>query len=300
MTASVTALIEVFPHAASDLHPRRPPVVRRPPRRAARPDAPSRRASAPSSCCSPPPPCCPTPATPDGALRARRRASTALRTSGTAGPGVVTPAMQAEIDRVVARGPSARVRPPAPRPRTLAAAAARCADLRRPALLPRHRLDHRHRARGRGPARRRARDRRPPAASAPATSTRPPPCASRPGMTPAARAAAERPSSTAAASRSPRSGCCATRSRACRCPPTSPSATPRRWSPPRRRDTHDDRHDHRRPPTDRSTGDHGSPSPRDPDPQDRGGLPGDLPDPQAEAGPPAAALPTGAARPRCR
>lgn len=70
-------------------------------------------------------PLLPDATTPDAAL-SPEAASTALRTSGTAGPGVVTPAMQAEIDRVVREGTSARVSPSAST-RTLADAAARCA-----------------------------------------------------------------------------------------------------------------------------------------------------------------------------
>ncbi len=70
-------------------------------------------------------PLLPDGATPDGALTPQG-ASTALRTSGTAGPGLVTPEMQAEIDRVVREGMSARVSAGSST-RTLADAAARCA-----------------------------------------------------------------------------------------------------------------------------------------------------------------------------
>ena len=68
-------------------------------------------------------PLLPDASTPEAQLR---DASSALRSSGTAGPGVVTPAMQAEIDRVVREGMSARVSATSST-RTLAAAAARCA-----------------------------------------------------------------------------------------------------------------------------------------------------------------------------
>ena len=63
----------------------------------------------------------------------------ATRAPGAAsGRGEVTPEMQAEIDRVLAEGASldrAQGRT------SLARASVRCADLRGPALLPRHRLD---------------------------------------------------------------------------------------------------------------------------------------------------------------
>jgi hypothetical protein len=70
-------------------------------------------------------PLLPDGATPDAALTPQG-ASTVLRTSGTAGPGVVTPEMQAEIDRVVREGLGARVSA-ASSARTLADSAARCA-----------------------------------------------------------------------------------------------------------------------------------------------------------------------------
>lgn len=56
----------------------------------------------------------------------RTEAAGGLRTSGTAGPGAVTPAMQAEIDRVVREGMDSRV-PAGASTRSLATAAARCA-----------------------------------------------------------------------------------------------------------------------------------------------------------------------------
>jgi Peptidase_C39 like family len=68
-------------------------------------------------------PLLPDATTPEAELQG---ASTALRPSGTAGPGVVTPEMQAEIDRVVREGMSARVSATSS-PRALADAAARCA-----------------------------------------------------------------------------------------------------------------------------------------------------------------------------
>jgi hypothetical protein len=70
-------------------------------------------------------PLLPDASTPEAALTPQG-ASTALRTSDTAGPGVVTPEMQAEIDRVVREGMSARVSTGSST-RTLADAAARCA-----------------------------------------------------------------------------------------------------------------------------------------------------------------------------
>lgn len=70
-------------------------------------------------------PLLPDDATPDAALTPQG-ASTGLRTSSTAGPGVVTPEMQAEIDRVVREGLQARVSVRSSA-RTLATAAARCA-----------------------------------------------------------------------------------------------------------------------------------------------------------------------------
>lgn len=70
-------------------------------------------------------PLLPDGATPDGALTPQG-ASSPLRTRGTAGPGLVTPEMQAEIDRVVREGMSARVSAGSST-RALADAAARCA-----------------------------------------------------------------------------------------------------------------------------------------------------------------------------
>ena len=66
------------------------------------------------------------------------------------------PQMQAEIDRVVAetgrrRGSAPGPPPAAPSPRSWSPTWCSCAELRRPALLPRRRLDRRHRGRGAGP-----------------------------------------------------------------------------------------------------------------------------------------------------
>ena len=104
--------------------------------------------------------------------------------------------------------------------------------VRRPAVLPPHRVDHQHRGRRARAGGHRHPDPRHPPGHCRRDDRRP-----RPGRDPAPgrraqphRAGGHRNgrSSPQPPGRSPRCGCCGTRSRACRCPPASASATPRR------------------------------------------------------------------------
>ena len=163
--------------------------------------------------------------------RPDRRPARATKTALTAGYGRVTPAERRTIDQVVDAGLAAGRVATTATPRSLVDHVVRCATFEGQRYCLGHGLDRRTQAQVQatydGPSSR-AGPRRPTTSNGTGDLATVDALRQAARMTPAgARGGRERPSSPRPRARWPRSGCSATRSRACRCRRTSSPATPR-------------------------------------------------------------------------